>query len=143
MLLARQKYRRIISFNSLYDLDRGRIFNLPFLFSYSMNCSVCRNFNSAKTYFPPIFALDFPSILRKDYYVNIVPKTTIAELQSMEIEDQIDALATIWDQIALKNPAFQVSSADKQLLDQRFAEEENAIGISWINLKKKFLNNKK
>ncbi|MGJ4788490.1 hypothetical protein [Leptospira koniambonensis] len=75
--------------------------------------------------------------------MNILPKITIGEIQSMQIEEQIDALSTIWDQIALKNPAIHVSKEDKQLLDERFASEQNAVGTSWTELKNRILHSKK
>ncbi|MCR1793490.1 hypothetical protein AB3N61_07825 [Leptospira sp. WS58.C1] len=75
--------------------------------------------------------------------MNILPKITIGEIQNMQIEEQLDALSSIWDQIALKNPAIEVSQDDKQLLDERFANEQNSTGTSWTELKKRILNSKK
>ncbi|TGK05643.1 hypothetical protein EHQ53_17670 [Leptospira langatensis] len=74
--------------------------------------------------------------------MNLLPKITIGELQGMEIEEQIDALSAIWDQIALKNPAIQLSKEEQQLLDKRFMDEQNMPGKSWADLKKQILKSK-
>ncbi|EMJ95127.1 hypothetical protein [Leptospira alstonii] len=75
--------------------------------------------------------------------MNIIPKTTIAEIQNMQLNEQIEALSSIWDQIAFKNLGFDVSKEDKRLLDERVLHEEDVPGKPWEDLKKSLLKKQK
>nr|WP_284149128.1 hypothetical protein [Leptospira weilii] len=61
----------------------------------------------------------------------------------MQLNEQIEALSSIWDQIAFKNPGFDVSKEDKRLLDERVLREEDIPSKPWENLKKSFLKKQK
>lgn len=61
----------------------------------------------------------------------------------MRIDEQLDALSSIWDQIALKNAAIIVSGDEQRLLEERFSKENNSSGKSWEALKKQVLNDQK
>ncbi len=75
--------------------------------------------------------------------MDIISNTTIAEIQNMQLNEQIEALSSIWDQIAFKNPGFDVSKEDKRLLDERVLREEDIPSKPWENLKKSLLKKQK
>ncbi|TGN07226.1 hypothetical protein [Leptospira ilyithenensis] len=58
----------------------------------------------------------------------------------MDLNDQIEALASIWDHIAESNPALPLSQEDMDLLDHRFDSEKHIDGAHWNSIKNKLFD---
>ncbi|EOQ88766.1 hypothetical protein LEP1GSC202_1272 [Leptospira yanagawae serovar Saopaulo str. Sao Paulo = ATCC 700523] len=68
--------------------------------------------------------------------MSIDTKLTIADIQKMNLSDQIETLGTIWDSIVETNQPIPLSSNEKKLLDVRFEAESSTKGINWKTFKK-------
>lgn len=75
--------------------------------------------------------------------MGINSKMTIADIQKMDLLDQIETLGTIWDSIVETNQAIPLSSEEKELLDKRFETESSTQGINWETFKKNIQINSK
>lgn len=75
--------------------------------------------------------------------MSIDAKLTIADIQKMDLLDQIETLGTIWDSIVETNQPIPLSNEEKELLDKRFNGESSIQGINWKTLKKNLQINSK
>lgn len=56
------------------------------------------------------------------------------------MDEQLSALDAIWDDISSAVPDLPLSTADRQLLDERLAHEADAPTIEWSELRESILN---
>lgn len=56
------------------------------------------------------------------------------------MDEQLSALDAIWDDISSAVPDLPLSTADRQLLDERLAQEAEAPTIEWSVLRQSILN---
>ena len=64
--------------------------------------------------------------------------STLAEIATLPIDEQLDALSTIWDTIAAKE-AVPLPDDVKDLLERRLAEDADKPGVPWRDLKAQLL----
>lgn len=70
--------------------------------------------------------------------VPVSPNSTLAEIANLSIDEQLDALSTIWDTIVAKEPV-DVQDDVRDLLERRLAEDAEKPGIPWQDLKAQLL----
>jgi len=68
----------------------------------------------------------------------VSPNSTLAEIATLPIDEQLDALSTIWDTIAGKEPVTLPDDV-KDLLERRLANDAGQPGIPWRELKAQLL----
>ena len=68
----------------------------------------------------------------------ISPSSTLAEIAALPIDQQLDALSTIWDAVATKE-LVDLPDDVRDLLQRRLAEDSDTPGIPWKDLKARLL----
>ena len=71
----------------------------------------------------------------------ISPNSTIAEIKALPADEQLDALASIWDTIAVEDKGLAISKEEQDLLEHRLAQDQDKPGVDWETLKTKILAN--
>jgi hypothetical protein len=67
-------------------------------------------------------------------------QAAIDAVRALPVDEQLSALDAIWDDISSAVPDLPLSTADRQLLDERLTQEADAPTIEWSVLRQSILN---
>jgi len=70
--------------------------------------------------------------------MGISQDSTIAEIKALPVDQQLEALATIWDDIASQEKA-SLTKEERDILDFRLSQDHDKPGIDWEILKSTIL----